>query len=157
MSPHLERTMSVAQRLGTCLTGGDLLALTGDLGSGKTHFVKGLAQAWQIPPEIVSSPTFTLIHEYPTDSGLTLLHADVYRLSNPQDFWLLGLEGFIHEDVITVIEWADRVREMLPPDVLWIHLELLGAEQRLLKAYSTGPRSCVILDHWKQTLSSLPD
>ena len=105
-------TQTVARELAATLRPGDVLLLSGDLGSGKTTFVKGLAAGLGIDPDEVSSPTFTLLHEY-HGGRLTLYHADLYRLdkTGSDD---LGLEETGAQEGVLVIEWPDRLTHDMP-------------------------------------------
>ncbi len=103
------------------LAPGAVLALHGDLGSGKTCFVRGLAAALHLAVP-VTSPTFTLIHEYPSDPPL--YHMDLYRLSGPDSLDTLGLDDYLEGDGITVIEWADRAGTLLPARTIHIRFEV---------------------------------
>src|SRR6186997_3269939 len=107
-----EETHKVARDLAARLSRGDVLLLSGDLGAGKTTFVRGLAEGLAIDPAEVSSPTFTLLHEY-TGGRLTLYHADLYRLtrSATDD---LGLEEAGIRDGVLAIEWPDRLSHAMP-------------------------------------------
>lgn len=114
-------TQRLAALLGRIVAPGALLVLEGDLGAGKTTFVKGLAEGLGIDPGDVSSPTFTLIHEYEGD--VPLYHFDVYRLDDPVEFVELGAEEYFARDGVTVVEWGGRVRDELPPQRLEIVIE----------------------------------
>jgi tRNA threonylcarbamoyladenosine biosynthesis protein TsaE len=105
-------TMAVAQAFADTLTGGDVVLLAGNLGAGKTAFVRGLAAGLGIDPNEVSSPTFTVVHEY-RGGRLTLYHADLYRLERTatED---IGLEEMGVKDGILAIEWPDRLTHELP-------------------------------------------
>jgi tRNA threonylcarbamoyladenosine biosynthesis protein TsaE len=105
-------TADVARELAVVLTAGDVILLSGNLGAGKTAFVRGLATGLGIDPEDVSSPTFTLVHEY-RGGRLTLYHADLYRLERiaTDD---LGLEEMGVSDGVLAIEWPDRLAHALP-------------------------------------------
>jgi tRNA threonylcarbamoyladenosine biosynthesis protein TsaE len=107
-----DETAAVAQELAAGLRGGEVLLLSGQLGAGKTAFVRGLAQGLGIDPGDVSSPTFTLVHEY-RGGRLTLYHADLYRLEKvaSED---LGLEEMGVKDGVLAIEWPDRLAHALP-------------------------------------------
>ena len=107
-----EDTQRVARDLAQTMRGGDVLLLSGDLGAGKTTFVRGLAEGLGLAPDVVSSPTFALVHEY-HGGRLALYHADLYRLdaSATED---LGLEELGVRDGILVIEWPDRLTHELP-------------------------------------------
>jgi len=100
-----------------------VIALRGELGSGKTAFVKGVAEAMGITGP-VTSPTFALIQEYPAKDGLCLVHADLYRLEDPSELLRLGWDDYLDDpNVRLVIEWAERAAFLLPRDTLWITLE----------------------------------
>ncbi len=127
----LTRTTAQTQALGAALADmlqpGDILALNGELGAGKTSLVRGLAQGLGIDPHAVSSPTFVLMHEYVCDQApgpdrpQVILHVDAYRLKTPADFDSLGgdlLEDLASQGAMLVVEWADKVRERLGEDCL---------------------------------------
>lgn len=120
-----EETAALARDLAPRLRAGDVLLLSGDLGAGKTAFVRGLAQGLGIDPEVVSSPTFTLIHEY-RGPGLTLYHADLYRLDRavPED---LGLED--SRDGVLAIEWPERLAHVLP-GAISVVIDIVGETER---------------------------
>ncbi len=102
-----EETAAAGRELAATLSAGDVLLMYGDLGAGKTAFVRGLAEGLGVPPEEVSSPTFTLIQEY-RGGRLTLFHADLYRINDPREFDELGLDE-IAVDGVLAIEWAERL------------------------------------------------
>jgi len=106
-----EETQAIARELSATLRAGDVVLLSGDLGAGKTTFVRGLAEGLGIDPREVSSPTFTLVHEYRGD-GLTLYHADLYRLQRAATDDL-GLEEIGVKDGVLAIEWPDRLTHEL--------------------------------------------
>ncbi len=103
-----------------------IVALHGNLGAGKTCFTQGLAQAAGVT-EPVCSPTYTLISEY--QGTIPFHHIDLYRLSGPQEALDLGLDEYLETDGITVIEWAERAAELIPPDAIHIRLERGDDEQ----------------------------
>lgn len=107
-----EETQAVARELSATLRAGDVLLVSGDLGAGKTTFVRGLAEGLGIDPRAVSSPTFTIVHEY-RGNGLTLYHADLYRLERAATDDL-GLEEVGVRDGVLAIEWPDRLSHELP-------------------------------------------
>lgn len=113
-------TIALGKKIGQQLVAGDVLVLDGDLGAGKTTFTKGLAAGLEIP-DIIKSPTFTIIHEY-QDGRLPLYHMDAYRLENggAED---LGLEEYFDGDGVSVVEWAEFVADELPADFLAIHFK----------------------------------
>lgn len=136
----VQETIKFGERLGQQLTGGDVLALTGDLGAGKTVLTCGIALGLGIPMDQVSSPTFTLIQEYP--GAVPLIHVDLYRLERPTEISTLGLEEYFTPRTIVLIEWADRFPQILPSDHMVIRLEYGETEEsRLLRVSGTGPRS----------------
>lgn len=115
-----DATIALGKKIGHQLVAGDVLVLDGDLGAGKTTFTKGLAAGLEIP-DIIKSPTFTIIHEY-QDGRLPLYHMDAYRLENggAED---LGLEEYFDGDGVSVVEWAEFVEDELPADFLAIHFK----------------------------------
>ena len=140
----MEETLEFGKRLSHVLTGGDVLALCGDLGVGKTLLTRGIALGLGIPGEQVNSPTFTLIQTY--ESPIPVIHVDLYRLENPAAIFQLGLEDYFTPENIIIIEWADRLLQVLPPDHLAIHLEHGETETiRHLTIRGTGPRSTQII------------
>ncbi len=109
--------MAFGRAQGANLRRGDVLALCGDLGAGKTHFVKGLAAALG-SDAAVTSPTFTLIHEY-VGGRLPLYHFDFYRLDDEDEALKIGLDEYLDGDGICVIEWADKFPHLLPAHTRW--------------------------------------
>ncbi len=103
-----------------------VLALHGDLGSGKTCFVQGLAAALGVDRP-VTSPTFTLIHEY--RGSRDLVHVDLYRIGNSNDAVMLGLEEYFDSDGITAVEWAERAADVFPPETIHLHFRTLDTPQ----------------------------
>ena len=113
LSHSVEETKQIAKDLATTLKGGETLLLEGDLGAGKTHFAKGLAEGLGID-ELVTSPTFTL-HNIYEGGRLTLNHFDFYREDNPEDVEMLGLtDYFSTPDGVAAIEWSANVKSLLP-------------------------------------------
>lgn len=110
---------------------GDVLALVGDLGAGKTEFVKGLATGLQ-SDAVVTSPTFTLIHEY-LDGRLPLYHFDFYRLQNEADALALGLDDYFFGAGVSVVEWADRFPALFPGQTRWLYFETNDDETRVIR------------------------
>jgi tRNA threonylcarbamoyladenosine biosynthesis protein TsaE len=121
-----EETEAAGERLGQTLGSGDVVLLYGDLGAGKTAFVRGLAGGLGANREDVSSPTFTLVQEY--RGRLTLFHVDLYRLEE-REVDDLGLEELVLGDGVVAIEWAERWRGR-PDDVIEVRLEEAGEERR---------------------------
>lgn len=116
----------VAENIGV----GSVLALKGDLGSGKTLFVKGVVAGLGSSAD-VTSPTFTIVHEY-RGGRLPVYHFDLFRVENPQDLARLGLDDYFFGDGISVIEWADRFPEFVPEQARWIFFEIKSETQRAI-------------------------
>ncbi len=130
-------TEALGARLATLVRGGDAIALVGELGAGKTTFVHGLVRA--LGGGDVHSPTFSLVHEYPT-GRLVVWHADLYRIARAAELPELGLDEVIGDPRgIVVVEWADRFA-VLPADHLRVELRHAAGDQRELVATGTGPR-----------------
>ncbi len=124
----VEETQALAEKIGNCLKPGDVVALHGDLGSGKTTFVQGLVKGTGIASASVKSPTFVLMREYA--GAPSVVHMDAYRLAAaPAAVWL-DVEQLIHPDKITVIEWAERVSELLPDQRIDIEFAHLSTNRR---------------------------
>lgn len=127
-----EETSAAGERLASTLHAGDVVLLFGDLGAGKTAFVRGLARGLGADPEDVSSPTFTLVQEY--HGRLALFHVDLYRLEE-REVDDLGLEELVLGDGVVAIEWAERWRDR-PDDVIEVCLEDIGDEKRRIRVTS---------------------
>lgn len=149
-----EQTRRVAMRLGERLQPGDLVALTGDLGAGKTTFVQGLTAGWG-STDPVTSPTFVLVNLYRRPDGHQLAHLDAYRLQGAADAWTLDLDALLAQGPL-VVEWADRIETALPADGLWVHLEHIDAEQRGLRFQARGPRARAHLQALRRILYGGP-
>lgn len=124
VSNSVKDTHKLARHLMKQLPGPQVLALHGDLGSGKTCFVQGLAAALGVARP-VTSPTFTLVHEY--QGTRPLVHVDLYRLRDSLDALMLGLEEYFDSGGITAIEWADRAEDIFPPRTIHISFETMAA------------------------------
>ena len=124
-----EETAAVGRELASSLLPGDVVLLSGDLGAGKTAFVRGLAEGLGVSRDEVSSPTFTLIQEY-RGGRLPLFHVDLYRIEDPGDLEELGLDD-ARADSALLIEWPERMGAALWPDELCLHIERDGAARRL--------------------------
>ncbi len=141
-----DQTRALGARLARLLAADAVLALSGDLGAGKTTFVQGLARGLGITAA-VTSPTFVLINRYRTLDGGTLQHADCYRLQNaPLEMWDAGLADLLAGDDRVVIEWADRVPGLLPAEHLAIHFEYLDENRRRLTFQAYGAHYAALLD-----------
>ncbi len=148
----LEETRVLGQKIGELIKAGTVIALTGDLGSGKTSFVQGLAKGLDVPNEYyVTSPSYTLINEYP--GRFPLFHADLYRLEYVSDIEDIGLYEILDsEEGVVAIEWADKFREILP-DHIAIHLEIADDESRKISVSADGPESVRLAESISRFLS----
>src|SRR5689334_22809863 len=134
-------TRALAERVAPHLEAGDLLVLTGPLGSGKTFFARALCRALGLPQRIrVPSPTFTLVHEHPTDPPVS--HADLYRLRDENDVRGLGLDSQRDDGRVLLVEWGETYVSALGGDALVLELRM-GPRRASFRA--TGPRSSAIL------------
>lgn len=128
-----EETIRLGEGLARFLRSGDVVLLDGDLGAGKTHFVKGLARGLGITAD-VSSPTFTILNNYPVDAdtekhgAAQLNHFDVYRVHDEEEILDLGFEEIIYSNDISIIEWSGLISGILPEDHLKITITLGEAE-----------------------------
>ena len=129
-----EETKALAQTVARYLKPGDVIALEGDLGAGKTTFAKGVAKALNIA-EPVDSPTFTIIKEY--EGSLPLYHMDVYRIDSPEEE--LGLEEYFYGDGVCLVEWASHVEPLLPDSALWMFL-MVKPDRRQIRMRYSDPR-----------------
>ena len=137
--PDLPATEALGRRLGELLFPGAVVGLVGQLGAGKTHFARAVAEGLGVKnPAAVNSPTFTLIHEYP--ARIPIYHFDTYRLAGPREFADLGVEEYFHGDGVCLVEWADRVPETLPPEHLCVTIEVIDETRRRFEMRATGER-----------------
>jgi tRNA threonylcarbamoyladenosine biosynthesis protein TsaE len=124
-----EATQALGAQLAEHVAPGTVVALYGELGTGKTHLVKGIAEGLGLDPTAVRSPTFTILHTY-DDGDRPLHHFDAYRVQTPDEFVELGFEDYVHGPGLTVIEWADRVEALLPPETLRLDLTHVASQRR---------------------------
>ncbi len=129
-SNSVEETIAFARDWAQTLRPNDVVALIGDLGAGKTHFVKGLLQGLESAEE-ATSPTFTLVHEYRC-GRLPVFHFDFYRLKERSEIDEIGFDEYLEEGGITVIEWADRFPQVLPARTRWLRLETSAETERIV-------------------------
>ena len=132
-------TIQIGKSIGSLLLPGDVVALVGELGTGKTQFIKGLAVGVGIgKPTYISSPSFTLINEY--KGKIPFYHIDLFRLRAEKEAEDLGLEEYFQSGGITAIEWADRIPSLLPREMLWIQISYTGENTRSLEIIGKGKR-----------------
>lgn len=126
-------TEALGRALAARLRPGDVLALFGDLGAGKTHLVRGLVEGLGGDGGGVSSPTFALAHVYPLPSGRRVYHLDAYRLDGPDAFRDIGGDDYLDDpDAVALLEWPERVARLLPPETVRIHLRHDGGTRRTI-------------------------
>ncbi len=132
-----DETRQLGRKIGRLANQPLIIALIGDLGSGKTAFVQGLAKGLDVPVEYyITSPTFTLINEYP--GRLPLIHADLYRLETAQDLEDIGLDELIYDQGVLAIEWADKLVHNLSGDYLIVQFEIIDDDCRKINLIAYG-------------------
>lgn len=137
-----EETQDLGERIGRVLEPGIVLALMGELGAGKTTLTKGIARGLGVS-DLIHSPTFNLIHEH--YGRIPVYHFDLYRLTSPEQLEDIGYEDYFYGEGTAIVEWPEKVLDMLPPD----HLEIRitgGDDTRSLEIIATGPESEAILN-----------
>ncbi|NPV55653.1 MAG: tRNA (adenosine(37)-N6)-threonylcarbamoyltransferase complex ATPase subunit type 1 TsaE [Anaerolineae bacterium] len=144
-----EQTRRLGARMGALLKPGDTLCLQGDLGSGKTTLVQGLAQGWG-SLDAVTSPTFVLVNVYRRVSGESLFHLDAYRLEDAREAEDLDIDWMLAEGAL-VVEWAGRIQAALPDDGLWVTLRWMADEQRGMVFTPRGKRYEKMLADFRKT------
>lgn len=133
----IEETTKIGFEIGKLLQPGDIICLTGDLGTGKTHITKGIAKGLDIN-DIITSPTFNIVNEY--DSGrLKLNHFDVYRVSDPDEIYAIGFDDYIFSNAVSIIEWANYIEEILPEEYIHIHISKNLSEGENFRKISITP------------------
>jgi tRNA threonylcarbamoyladenosine biosynthesis protein TsaE len=151
-SHSADQTRRLGVRLGAMLPVGTVICLEGDLGSGKTTLVQGIAQGWG-STDRVTSPTFVIINKYQRPNGMHLYHADAYRLAenDPLDVAILDIDQAL-ENGILVVEWADRLKESLPPEHIWIEMNWTGPQSRHFILTPEGKQNRTILRNLQQAI-----
>jgi tRNA threonylcarbamoyladenosine biosynthesis protein TsaE len=130
-------TIRIGKAIGTQLLPGDVIALVGELGAGKTQFIKGLAAGVGVGNSTyVSSPSFTLINEYPGETPF--YHIDLFRLGGEKEAEELGLEVYFQGSGVTAIEWADKIPSLLPQEILFVSIAYMGKNTRTLEITGEG-------------------
>jgi len=125
-----EETIDLGRKIGSQLAGGEILAICGTLGTGKTHLIKGIAAgAGADDCSAVNSPTFVMVNEY--SGRLDIYHIDAYRTESVREFELLGFDDFCHPDSVVLIEWAEKVAEVLEgTNCIWVELKHVSRSER---------------------------
>jgi tRNA threonylcarbamoyladenosine biosynthesis protein TsaE len=143
-------TERLGQRIGESLHGGEVLALYGELGTGKTSLVRGIASGLGAPSRMVTSPTFVFIHEY--HGRLPLAHADLYRVTTPQELHQIGLSDYFNGATVVAVEWAEKATPELPPDRLEIRLAHDGKHKRTLELEGRGTVAKILLERVRKRM-----
>jgi tRNA threonylcarbamoyladenosine biosynthesis protein TsaE len=144
----VEKTVWLGRQLGIQLIDGDIIALIGDLGGGKTWFTKGVAIGLEIDPDYIVSPTFTLVNEY--KGRHQLFHIDLYRLKNKTEIMALDLEDYLSGEGVVVIEWADRWPGDLSGERIEVDLRIVDEHTRELTFSGGHPRAKEIIRALKE-------
>ncbi len=135
----MEETMRFGKKLGMLLSPGDVVALVGELGAGKTTLVKGIVQGLGVTDRrAVKSPTFSLVHTY--EGRMPVYHFDAYRLEDAQEMLDIGSDEMISGDGVAIVEWADKVSGCLPKEYLQITLTAVSAHERKIELWCYGCR-----------------
>lgn len=139
------QTVALGARLGRLLAPGDFVALVGELGAGKTQFAKGIAVGLQVDPGTpVTSPTYTILNIY--EGRLPLYHFDLYRLHGPEEIEELGFEEYFSGSGACVVEWAERLGDEMPAQLLTVSLAHAGGDGREVRFDAAGPRAAALLE-----------
>lgn len=145
-----EQTRRVGMRLGSLLQAGDLVCLEGELGSGKTTLVQGVARGWGSLDD-VSSPTFVLVNIYWRPGEARLFHLDSYRIDSPAEAEELDLDNMLVQGPM-LIEWPERMSAILPGEHLWVKMAYLDEEQRSMSFTSQGTRYERLLAEFRKSV-----
>lgn len=136
VTTSIAQTIRTGERLAAGLQAGDVVLLKGDLGAGKTHFVKGVARYFGVPEEEVQSPTFSIIHEYP--GRIPLYHVDAYRLDRPEEALEFGIDEYLYGDGICLIEWPGKIATLLPESSLLVEMVHIAQSKRQITIHTKG-------------------
>lgn len=139
-----KETKKLGEKIGRAIESGIVIALTGDLGAGKTVFVQGLALGLDVPlNHYVTSPSYTLINEYP--GRLRLFHIDLYRIASENDFEDIGLYEILSGDCVAAVEWSERLKESMPDEYISIHFKIIDDNQRKIRITAYGLKAINLL------------
>ena len=140
----LDETLSLGRNIGKMLNAGTIIALTGDLGSGKTSFVQGLAKGLDVSEKYyITSPTFTLVNEYP--GRCRLFHIDLYRIEDPLELEELGFYEILTSDSVIAIEWADRMMNDFPSGYIDMKFKMIDDESRMINITAYGRKNINVI------------
>jgi tRNA threonylcarbamoyladenosine biosynthesis protein TsaE len=128
ISGSADETFQIGKAWGATLKSGAVIAFSGDLGAGKTTFIRGIADSFAIDTHSVSSPTFTYLNVY--SGSKTLFHFDLYRIKDAKAFLAAGFDDFLQEDAICCIEWAERIDTLLKESIYRVSINIVSEEER---------------------------
>ena len=164
-SASAEETERMGEALGRLLQPGDVVALFGELGSGKTVLVRGIATGFGCAGSDVHSPSFTLVNEYvchgaeaaaaPGGGARRMAHVDLYRIRSEEELPGIGWDAYVYSRHVVAVEWAERALRWLPGDCLRVSLEMLAPDRRRFRVQATGPRSVRIALGWVEAAGVL--
>ena len=144
-SGSAQETIEIGRRLGVALRQGDVIALVGELGSGKTWFTKGLGLGLDISPDVViTSPSFSLVNEY--EGRCAFYHMDSYRLESVSDFLSTGLDEYFYQEGVVAMEWADRWPEILPDRHIKVEIVIINEQSREITLSGHHSRALEIME-----------
>ena len=153
-SADAAETDGLGMRLGRLLIEGDVVCLSGDLGAGKTVLARGIGKGWGARPAL-TSPTYNLAHEHKRRGDrLRLYHIDLYRIGEAAEAPSLGFDDILDSGDILIIEWAERIRELLPRERLRIRMDLAREPGRMISARAWGSRHLELLKAWRQAMQA---
>ncbi|MCJ7715940.1 MAG: tRNA (adenosine(37)-N6)-threonylcarbamoyltransferase complex ATPase subunit type 1 TsaE [Anaerolineales bacterium] len=144
------QTRRIGMRLGELLQPGDVIGMEGNLGAGKTTMVQGIASGWG-SYDSVSSPTYVLVNVYRRLDRNQLFHLDAFRLENSEEAIDLDIDAMLDQGPL-LVEWADRIKEALPENYLWINMRLINDEQRDFIVNAKGDRHKTILERFREDI-----
>jgi tRNA threonylcarbamoyladenosine biosynthesis protein TsaE len=148
-----KETFKLGRMIGAACRGGEVICLWGELGSGKTLLVKGIASGMGVSPAQVTSPTFVLLHEY-RGKRLPLYHFDLYRLRGEKEVAALGYEEYFFSGGVAAVEWADRLGALLPAEFLKVELALAGKTQRKIHLRAAGENCRALLGEIREDIGN---
>lgn len=146
ISNSISETIKIGKAIARNLQKGDIICLSGQLGSGKTILVKGIACGLGIDQDKIISPTFVLIRQY-AKAKIPFYHFDLYRLKSPEEILVLGYEEYFYAEAVTAIEWPERLKYLLPKECLKVKLLVKGERKRMLNFSASGRHYRELLDN----------
>jgi tRNA threonylcarbamoyladenosine biosynthesis protein TsaE len=152
VSRNLSETRRLGALLGQLLQENEVICLEGELGTGKTSLIQGIGQGQGIS-EPITSPTFTLVNQYQGKKAI-LYHVDLYRLESEEEMIAAGIDGYLYCNGICVIEWAEKARDIIPPECLYITLKHVSERERSILLQAKGQAYSQLLHRLKKVLES---